>query len=401
VYRLESSLRIGHFISHFPEPGSVATVVLGLGSALVSQGHPVFVYGCGGQPSGAGDLREAVLGNTTLGGLVSRVFPPPRLRFPVPVPIPAMGRLTEWLSANQDHIDLLVVHGTWGVFSTGVANACRRGQIPYVVCPHNPYSPEMFGRRGAMKWMYWLLLESKLLQGAEAIHIMAPSHERYLRDRGIDTPAFVVPNGLDREFLDEARRNGPSRHTSKRDALRLLYYGRWDIYHKGLDLLLKGLARARASGLGVTLQIAGKASQHQRSALYELVTSLRLREAVSFEGFIDPLHSSHVRDADFVVLTSRFEGFALIVIEALAVGTPVIVSSKAGAAEFFDASNGVFVVEPDPASVAASFELALRERAQMRKAAVATRSVLEDGFTWDTLAHRWIREVGAVIQGQS
>jgi glycosyltransferase involved in cell wall biosynthesis len=259
----------------------------------------------------------------------------------------------------------------------------------------------VFGKRSALKKMYWLLVERPLLQKAKAIHIMAPSHERYLREQGVDTPVFVVPNGLDSEFIDAARRNEQSRHVSLRDSLSLLYYGRWDIYNKGLDILLEALTLAKASGLRVTLQIAGKASNHQRNAVRQLVASMGLRETVLLEGFIDPLNSPDVRDADFIILTSRVEGFSLVVVEALALGTPVIVSSKAGAAEFFDAGQGVFVVEPDPASVAAALEFGLRERAQMRRAAMAARPLLEGSFTWDILAQQWIQEVKAVIQGQS
>jgi glycosyltransferase involved in cell wall biosynthesis len=394
-------MRIGHFIPHFPQPGSITTVVLGLGSALVRLGHPVFVYGYAGHPSTGGASPENVLATATCRGVEPRVFPLPRLKLPLPLHTLAMDRLTKWLSSNQDKIDLLVVHGTWGKFSMRIADACRQGRIPYAVSPHNPYSPEMFRRRRALKRMYWLLLERPLLQSANAIHITAPSHELYLRERGIDTPAFVVPNGLEREFLDAARRNARSRPTPTRDPLRLLYYGRWNIYIKGLDLLLQGLARARASGLPVTLQIAGKASNHQRSALRQLVASLGLHETVFLEGFIDPLHSPHVRDADFIVVTSRFDGFALVVVEALALGTPVIVSSKVGAAEFFDSDDGVIVVKPDPASIAASFELGLSERTRMREAAVAARPLLESEFTWGSLAQRWLREINRVIQDQN
>jgi glycosyltransferase involved in cell wall biosynthesis len=370
-------------------------MVVGLGSALVQLGHPVFVYGYGGRPS-IGVSREDVSAKAISEGIVPRVFRPPRLDLPVPPQAPAWDRMSTWLSSNEDQLDLVVVHGAFGRFSMRMANACRRGRIPYVSCPHTPYSPELFETRGALKRTYWQLLERPFLQNAKAIHVLAPSHEKYLRNRGIDAPIFVVANGLERRFFESARRNPSGKHASARNAIRLLYLGRWDIYNKGLDLLFQGLAQARASGLRATLRIAGKASHRQQTALRQSIESLGLIDAVSLDGFMSDV-SDAARDADFVVLPSRFDGFGQVVIEALALGTPVIVSSKAGAAEYFGPSQGVLVFDPDPLTIAEVLQLGSRERAEMRDAAMSARPLLERDFTWRVLAERWISEVDAVI----
>jgi glycosyltransferase involved in cell wall biosynthesis len=373
-------------------------MVVGLGSALVQLGHPVFVYGYGGQRS-IGVSREDVSAKAISEGIVPRVFTPPRLDLPLPSRAPAWDRISAWLSSNQDQLDLVVVHGAFGRFSMRIANACRRGRIPYVACPHTPYSPELFETRAALKRAYWQLLERPFVQNAKAIHVLAPSHEKYLRNRGIDAPIFVVANGLERRFFESARRKAGGKHASTRNAMRLLYLGRLDFYNKGLDLLLQGLAQARAFGLRATLRIAGKSSHRQQTALHQSIESLGLIEAVSLEGFM-PDVSDAARDADFVVLPSRFDGFGQVVIEALALGTPVIVSSKAGAAEYFGPNQGVLVVEPDPPSIAEVLQLGSRERAEMRDAALSARPLLERDFTWRALAERWISEVDAVISGE-
>jgi glycosyltransferase involved in cell wall biosynthesis len=375
-------------------------MVVGLSSALVRLGHPVCIYGYGGQPSMGGVSREDVSAKAISGGIVPRMFPVPRLDLPVPPQAPVWDRLSAWLSSNQDQLDLVVVHGVFGRFSMRIANACRRGQIPYVACPHDPYSPELFGTRGALKKTYWQLFERPFLQNATAIHVLAPSHEKYLRNRGIDAPIFVVANGVERGFLEAARKKAGRKHTSKANAMRLLYFGRWDIYNKGLDLLLEGLAQATHSGLRAMLRIAGKASHHEGTALRQSIESFGLIDAVSLDGFIPDVWDA-ARDADFVVLPSRFDGFGQVVIEALALGTPVIVSSKAGAAEFFGPNQGVLVVEPNPESIAEALKLGSRERGEMRKAATSARPLLETDFTWPVLAGRWIHEVDSVLSAKS
>jgi glycosyltransferase involved in cell wall biosynthesis len=121
---------------------------------------------------------------------------------------------------------------------------------------------------------------------------------------------------------------------------------------------------------------------------------------VALTGHIDDVRGA-IRDADFVVLPSRFDGFGLVVVEALALGTPVIVSSKAGASEFFRPDQGVLVVEPDPLAIAKGLQLGWRKRAEMRKAARSSRPLLERDFAWRILAEHWVREVDAVVGRES
>ncbi len=68
---------------------------------------------------------------------------------------------------------------------------------------------------------------------------------------------------------------------------------------------------------------------NERPSLESLVKTLPCRERIFFEGWQDP--SAYYKIADLVLVTSRYEGYGLVIIEALAAGTPVI-SSDVGIA---------------------------------------------------------------------
>jgi glycosyltransferase involved in cell wall biosynthesis len=90
---------------------------------------------------------------------------------------------------------------------------------------------------------------------------------------------------------------------------------------KGFDVLIEAHARALRAGMEHQLAIIGEGPD--RNALEQLILQLRVRHSVSLLGFRDNPHAIMGR-ADLFVLSSRYEGFPLVLIEALALGLPII-----------------------------------------------------------------------------
>jgi glycosyltransferase involved in cell wall biosynthesis len=290
----------------------------------------------------------------------------------------------------------MVIHGAFGIFSSRVARACQRAHIPAIACPHDPYSPELFRPHRAAKAAYWHLIEARYLQGTTGIHLLAPSHVQHLRNRGIGVPAFVVPNGIDPAFFDYGKSSVSDQGLLVGgDELRLLYFGRWDIYNKGLDLLLRAMAEEGRTG-ATRLEVAGKGSEEERRTLLGLIASLGLQERVSLVGFVPDIQRA-IRSVEAVILPSRFDGFGQVVLESLVLGTPVILSSKAGAFEYFGEEHGVLAMDPDVPGIATALKQAARSKNRLRRAARSARQYVEREFSWQVLAERWVDEVDRAI----
>ncbi len=98
--------------------------------------------------------------------------------------------------------------------------------------------------------------------------------------------------------------------------------------HKGFDLLIEALARLQRED--VTLTIAGSGPDEPQ--LRDLAGRLGLGDRVAFAGLIPPAQvPEFMRRADLAVMPSRYDGWGAVVNEALAVGTPVLVSEACGA----------------------------------------------------------------------
>lgn len=137
----------------------------------------------------------------------------------------------------------------------------------------------------------------------------------------------VVYNGVSDHF--NVGQNGQKQTKNANEGFTLLYVGRADPY-KNMAVLLQAVARLRQDEcLPVTLCIAGSRDPRYPEPV-ALAARLGITEAVHWTGYLPESALVELyRRADLLVHPSRYEGFGLQILEAMACGTPVL-SSNAG-----------------------------------------------------------------------
>ena len=139
---------------------------------------------------------------------------------------------------------------------------------------------------------------------------------------------------------------------------------------KGYDLLLPAIDRLRRSHPGIHLTVIGEGGERPR--LEALVRRLDLARCVALPGFsAEPLPA--VRAADLFVLPSRYEAFPNAALEALACGTPVVLTDCPGANALLvrPGFNGRLARAASPDELAAAIAAALGERARYDRTAIS------------------------------
>ena len=127
------------------------------------------------------------------------------------------------------------------------------------------------------------------------------------------------------------------------------YLGRLEP-HKGIDDLLHAAALLRPVQPDLHVNISGNGPE--RPSLEALAQELGIADHVHFLGRV-PDAADFLRQLDIFVLPSRFEAFGLVAAEAMAVGTPVIVSDAGGLPEVVDnGKTGLVVPVDDPPALA-------------------------------------------------
>lgn len=123
------------------------------------------------------------------------------------------------------------------------------------------------------------------------------------------------------------------------------------------------------------------AFRRQYVMLAKLVEDQRLTEHVIFAGFRDDV-AQVLSGLDVSVLATNFEGFGLVIVEAMAQGTPVIATNVGGVTEIIvDQETGLLHRPADDADLAAKILTLLSDKALAERLVDAGRRLVEDRFS--------------------
>ena len=228
--------------------------------------------------------------------------------------------------------------------------------------------------RGALGLPAWVAerLVSRLRARHAAISDFTRARaERMMGMRGLE----VVPCGVD--CAAAARAAAPGR------APQILFVGRL-VRHKRVDFLLRAFASVTSRFPDYRLKIVGRG--YEREALGSLVLDLRLGDRVDFVDAMeeDALRAEYARSRCFV-LPSEQEGFGIVLLEAMAAGTPVIALDapySAAASVVRHGEDGVLVANVEEMGTALAALLGDEE--QWHRLSEGGRSTALR-FDWDTV----------------
>lgn len=160
---------------------------------------------------------------------------------------------------------------------------------------------------------------------------------------------------------------------------------------KGVDILLDAIARVLRDGVQCKCVIVGDGPL--RTQLSEQSQKLGLSGQVCFEGFREDV-LPYLQSANAFILTSRFEGLPLSILEAMACGLPCIVTDVGGSAEAVtDKVNGLVVSPESVDAVASAISFLATHPIEHERMARMTRAKVCESFD---IEHS-VAELGRVI----
>jgi 1,2-diacylglycerol 3-alpha-glucosyltransferase len=277
------------------------------------------------------------------------------------------GPLRQVLNAElASRIDLVHIHTPFIAHYAAVKFARENG-LPVVATYHTffedylhhyvPILPRGIGRFIARRFTL-----SQCDDVAALISPSAPMREALLA-YGVQAPIEVLPTGLPAESF--TRGDGAKFRQQfglPTDRPLLLYVGRV-AFEKNIDFLLRTFVRLRERRPDALFVIAGEGPA--LASLTKLARDLGVAEHVKFIGYLDrntELPNCYAA-GDAFVFASRTETQGLVLLEAMAQGTPVVSTAELGTRSILTEGCGAFVVPEDEATFSTAVESALNVKA--------------------------------------
>lgn len=211
----------------------------------------------------------------------------------------------------------------------------------------------------------------------------------------------VIPNGVRSERFQLLFSQNPdefrNRFAAKEEPL-VLFVGRL-VQEKGAQILVEAAPLVLAQYPKVKFIITGTGSMEQE--IKKRVLELGVTERFVFTGFIsDEERDQLYKVADLCVFPSLYEPFGIVALEAMAAGTPVVVSEVGGLAEVVRHSEtGIFVHPGSPGSLAWGIMHTLEHPQFARMRAAAAYQIAAAEYNWEHIAARTVEVYQEALSG--
>ncbi|MEM7359211.1 MAG: glycosyltransferase [Pseudomonadota bacterium] len=289
-----------------------------------------------------------------------------------------------WLRDHIDNYDLIHVHAVFSFTSSYAMYLARKRGVPYVVRPIGQLEHWALQQGGLKKRLYMTLVERRNLEGAAAIHFTAASELQQARESINTENAQVIPLGITPPaLLENAQQIIRTQFDLAADQPLLVYLSRLHP-KKGLELLLQAVAQLEPP---CSLLIAGNGDAEYVASLKREVRSLGLEQQVQFIGFVQGEQRDQLlQGADLFALTSYSENFGIAVLEALAAGTPCLVTEGVALASEIREQRLGYVAASDVDAIKSALQRALNEIDEHPAWRKEIRQTIRDRYHWPAIA---------------
>lgn len=301
--------------------------------------------------------------------------------------------MTSVLKRNMPGYDLVHLHSIFLWPTWAAARSSRQAGVPYIISPRGMFVRNLVRKKSRIVKTAWIsVIERHNLEKASAIHATSTREAVEAKKFAFKLPEIaIIPNGIEIDDADLKEDSLPERIHGD----YILFVGRVS-WEKGLDRLIKALAYFPS----LALVIAGNDDTGYRVALQTVAEKCGVASRIRFIG---PVYGSAkfelMRHALFLVLPSYSESFGNVVLEAMTVGCPVVVTSDVGAADIVRASGAGLVVDGTPQELGRAMSGLVSDPVARSRMGELGRLSVQENYRWETVAKTMEQLYARILEG--
>ena len=321
-----------------------------------------------------------------------------------------------WLWRNVRTFDAVHIHSWWNLTVLFATMVCILRGVKPILAPRGMLSA--FSLTGRFKPLFHRLIGQKLLkntflhatseQEARECAALIPTWQAANLPNFLDLTTLPTFSNVEFQILEDVstldienstlkdvpkseiqnpKSKDPSVFEVENAPFRLLFLSRLH-QKKGVEILFEALAKVPFEW---TLTIAGDGETDYLEQLKKLSDNLRISHKINWLGWIDAKNKWAIyQNADLLVLPSHNENFANVVIESLAVGTPVLVSQYVGLSDYVLEKKMGWVCDTTVQSLRETLTESYHQKAERHAINVRSPQQIRQDFDPSVLAQRYV-----------
>ena len=372
------SLRVVHVCAYFAPAfvyGGPPRSIAGLCRAQRDAGIDVSVVTT--TANGGTELDDSIVGRGHYDGIpvhyCKRAWP--RSIFYAPA-------LRHVVASQLRNADIVHIHGLWNATVWMAAAAAADARKPYVLSPRGMLTAAALEHNRWRKTLVYPFADARVIRGAARLHATSRLEFDELNRIPAAGRGVYVPNGIDL-----------NPETNDRRLPMVLFLGRLHPI-KRLDLLAAAFEQVRACRPDAQLVIAGPDESGHRADVEPLFAPFG--KSVTWTGSVnDETKKQLLGAASVLVMCSNSESFGMSAAEAMAAGTPVVVTRTCPWPDVATHNTGHWV-EQTADAIADGVIAVLRNPTAAREMGRRGRQLVAANYSWPHAAAALIREYQAI-----
>lgn len=290
--------------------------------------------------------------------------------------------------------DIVVFHQLYYASYLKIWKKIKKKGIPYIIVPHGCLSKEALKIKWLKKIIGNKLFFNSFIKKAIALQCLSDgeaSDIKYKNFKIVSTNGFQCPLVKKERFLINGK-------------IRIVYIGRLEIYHKGLDILLEAMASIKSFLIekNVELSIYGPDKNESHKKLVRIIKDERLDNLVTVNNGISGKEKEKtLLSSDIFIQTSRFEGMPMGILEAMAYGVPVVITKGTTLGELVSKYNAGWVSDTTVGVVADVLKKAIEEKCWLEVKSESARKLVFEEFDWRKIAKEAVEKYEQLIKCRS
>jgi len=280
------------------------------------------------------------------------------------------------------HPDIVVFHELYYLPYLKMYKELNKNKTPYIIFPHGGLAKSAQSIKKIKKAVANFVWFNRFFKSALSIQYLTTKEKS---ESVLCVDSFVCPNGMDSH-------NGSI--VKKSEVVRFVYIGRFSIFHKGLDVLIDSIEDFEKNNTNekCVFELYGPKNKDWL-VINKIIKSKGLKTIKLHESVKGKEKEKILRECDFFIQTSRFEGLPTGVLEALGYGKPVVVSNGVNLTDVIEKYKCGYCSDLSKIDISKNITNAIKmsdvEYAHMAQSA---RKLIDDNYSWETVSKKEVND---------